>query len=523
MGKIAAIKTKNRSHNAGGVMPNTHQTAASLAVAFEKFTKSNMLSHDSHRALLLFLYLWLTDQLDNITSLKDIPDLLRVSTSDKCEAHCLRNFKDGNISWTEYAQPYHTQQGILYLWQPLPTALQVLFQPLVSSLSYQTPMLNQQEKKRFYSELQKRWKTPLLLRRCHRNKRDLFFRYFPYCIQVDAGLSSLAKMVLLGPERLHHRNATAYQAEETDRLRKKIFLAQNRYLERIIIAIKQLDISKHFTACILEQSKNLSEPTINIANYLKKNGIITVYQLNTQNGSKQYEAIPSMRIGSQRSLAEHDVVAFFNALHDKVEAHNFAKNMTLEQHRLYYNLRTIQLAFLFITLTGVRPTHAITIERRRCFAGEKVCVFDKGQWRPVILCSYLKTQISEYQQLQKALTMQFPHHQPNQAMWYLIDEQGEQQLLTARILRTKMYSLWPGVVPYQLRHFFAQCALTSLPPNHLATQQIDRLMGHSNLGEHLGSDDQFPLSLMPLHHYLEHLVKRLGLLTLRRQGVVVDE
>ena len=520
MGKIAALKEKNKKHNAGGVMPNSHQTAASLAVAFEKFTKSSMLSHDSHRTLLLFIYLWLTDQLDNITSLKDIPDLRRVSATDKCEAHCLRNFKDGNISWTEYAQPYHTQQGTFYLWQPLPTALQVLFQAFVSSLSYQAPMLNQQEKERFYSELQKRWKPPQLLRRCHRNKRDVFFRYFSYCIQVDAGLSSLAKMVLLGPNRLHHKSATAYQVEETDRLRKKIFLAQNRYLERIIIAINQLKLSKHFIAHILGQPKNLSEPRIHIANYLKNNGIITVYQLNTQNGSKQYEAIPSMCIGSQRSLLEHDVVVFFKALHDKVEADNIAKNMTLEQHRLYYNWRTIQLAFLFITLAGVRPTHAITIERRRCFAGEKVCVFDKGQWRPVILCSYLKTQITEYVQLQKMITMQFPHHRINQAMWYLIDDQGEQQLLTARFLRTKMHSLWPGVVPYQLRHFFAQCALTSLPPHHLATQQIDRLMGHSNLGEHLGSDNQFPLTLVPLQNYLEHLVARLGLLQLQRRGVL---
>ena len=520
MGKIAAIQAKNRSQNAGGVMPDVHQTAVSLAVAFKKLNKSKMLSHNSHRSLLLFLYLWLTDQLDNITSIADIPDLLRVSTATKCKAHCLRNFKDGNTSWTEYAQPYHTQQGTLYLWQPLPTALQPFFQPIVSSLSYQTSILNNREKKQFYEKLQKRWKTPLLLRSYHRNKRDVFFRYFSYCIQVDSGLSSLAKMALLGPERLHHKNATAYQVEQTDRLRKKIFLAQNRYFERVIATIKVLGLNEHFIYTVLGQPKNLSEPPIKAASYLKKSGIITVYQLNTQNGSKQYEAIPSVLIGSQRSLAEHDVVSFFKGLNDEVEQHYLAKNMTLEQHRLYYNWRTIQLAFLFIALTGVRPTHAITIERRRCFAGEQVCVNDKGRWRSVILCSYLKTQISEYLQLQKTLTMQFPHHQPNQAMWYLIDEQGEQQLLTAHYLRLTMHSLWPGVVPYQLRHFFAQCALTSLPPHHLAIQQIDRLMGHSNLGEHLGSDDQFPLTLVPLQNYLERLVERLGLLKLQRLGVV---
>ena len=519
MGKTADIQEKNIRKNAGGVMPNAHQTAVSLAVAFKKLTKSSMIYQDSHRLLLLFIYLWLTNQLDEITCFEDIPDLHRVSGASECEAHCLRNFKEGNASWTEYAQPYHTKQGTLYLWQPLPTLLQPLFQFMVSSLSYQVPLLKKREKKRFYEELQKRWKTPHLLHRYHRNKRDVFFRYFSYCTLVDPQLSSLAKMVLLGQDKLSHRNATAYQAEQTDRLRKKIFLAQNRYLERVVNSIKLLGLTECFTYTLMGQIKNFSASLIQIPNYLNKNGFITAYQLNIKNGSKQYEAIPSQLIGSKRSLAEQDVASFFQTLHDRVEQEYLGKNMTLNQHLIYYKWRTTQLAFLFVALTGVRPTHAITIERRRCFAGEQACVFDKGRWRPVMLCTYLKVEINKYLELQRTLTMQFPHHQKNPIMWYFINKEGNQECLTARNLRLTMQSLWPGVVPYQLRHFFAQCALTSLPPHLLPTQQIDRLMGHSNLGEHLGSDEQFPLSFVPLQKYLEHLVERLGLHKQQRQGV----
>ena len=47
-------------------------------------------------------------------------------------------------------------------------------------------------------------------------------------------------------------------------------------------------------------------------------------------------------------------------------------------------------------------------------------------------------QIAQYQSLQKALTVHFPHHQPSQAMWYLINEDGDQQLLNASQLRSTM-------------------------------------------------------------------------------------
>ena len=514
MSKEKEFQKKNRQKTAGGVMPSASDTAVSLAITFKKLTKSTLVKKESHCTLLLFIHLWLTGQLDDIDHLDDIPDLKRVSTSNPCEAHCLRSYKDGNTSWVEYAQAYNTKSGVFYLWQPMPTILLPFFQTAISTLSYHTALLNKAEKARFFALLQARWKTPLSLKGHRRNRRNVFFRYFFHCTHLDPALSSLAKMVLTHPDKMHHQNVIAYQVEQSDRLRKKIFLAQNRYLDRIMRAINELNLSDHFIYLVGGQRKNLTETKVPVADYLAKNGFITAFHLVNQNNTKQYEAIPPLFIGCQRSVAEDEVVQFFIRLHNQVEQVNFSKKMTIEQHREYYNGRTYQLAFQFMVLTGVRPTHAITIERRRCFGAEHVCVRDKGKWRQITLCAYLIEQIAQYQSLQKALTVHFPHHQPRQAMWYLINEDGDQQLLNASQLRSTMKALWPGVVPYQLRHFFAQCALTSPPPHHLATQQIDRLMGHANFGEHLGSHDYFPLTTIPLENYLNTLPKRLGLLQL---------
>ena len=59
------------------------------------------------------------------------------------------------------------------------------------------------------------------------------------------------------------------------------------------------------------------------------------------------------------------------------------------------------------------------------------------------------------------------------------------------------------VVPYQLRHSFAQHALMATQPR-LTTQQVDVLMGHSELGEHLGSAYAFQAYNQTLIEHLNH-------------------
>ena len=49
----------------------------------------------------------------------------------------------------------------------------------------------------------------------------------------------------------------------------------------------------------------------------------------------------------------------------------------------------------------------------------------------------------------------------------------------------------------------------------LFDNDIDRLMGHENLGERLGSDTLFPARLAVMKHFLNTLPKRLGLEVLK--------
>ena len=96
-------------------------------------------------------------------------------------------------------------------------------------------------------------------------------------------------------------------------------------------------------------------------------------------------------------------------------------------------------------------------------------------------------------------------------LWYEIDINGAPEALTSRKLRLFMHQLWPNVVPYQLRHFFCYCANSHTASEKLFDQDIDRLMGHEKLGEHLGSDFISPANFSALKAYLNTLPKRLML------------
>lgn len=96
-------------------------------------------------------------------------------------------------------------------------------------------------------------------------------------------------------------------------------------------------------------------------------------------------------------------------------------------------------------------------------------------------------------------------------LWFGLDEHGKEFLFTHKLLRQFMQIGWPGKVPYQLRHFFAQCAVNANPIYGIQDQDVDRLMGHSAFGEHLGSDNIFAPTQHRLIKYLNHLPRRLGL------------
>lgn len=93
MSKAEHIKQKNRSKNAGGVYPDAMKNMVALNLIFGR-QKNNKL-------LIVWLYLWLTQQLNDIQEMADIPDLFRVKGSDDCQKDAFRLFNDGSISWVE--------------------------------------------------------------------------------------------------------------------------------------------------------------------------------------------------------------------------------------------------------------------------------------------------------------------------------------------------------------------------------------------------------------------------------------
>jgi len=517
MGISSSDQNRNRKIAAGGVMPCPIKTAITLAVAFTRFTKTADKKKGTDRFILLYLYIWLTGQKEDIHCAGDVPDIKRVSQAQDCAPHCFRIYKEKDDKTVEYAQKYSMKDGsAIYVWQPLPDAFQGLFLHAIANLSYDTPLLNKKAKKIFYLRLSKKWKTSRHLAPFPRVRKDKFSLYFIHCIQLDPELSTIAKMVMIGANRLQHKPALFYQTEEVDRLRKKILLAHNRYLTRVINAIKQLEdkapkLEQNFSCYVNNLKKSLITPAERQANYLQRIDKITVFQLFHGNGTQTFKAIPSLIIGSKRGLPIDGVIRFFERINDEIAHYLAIDNMTKEQLREFYNLRTYEIAFQHLALTGARPTHNITFEKANYYPGSDVLIKDKGKERIIILSEYFHTYLTHYHALQKKMLTLFPSEQECKLMWYLLDNKGQQQPLTHKDLRIKLNELWKGTSPYQFRHFFAQSALKSTVPHHLSIQQIDRLMGHSNAGEHLGSDHQFPITRIPVENYLNSLPKQLNL------------
>lgn len=510
MGKQSAMQAYQRGKNAGGVAPDPYATLITLAILFKRCRRRSLKSDFNMETysdveLLVVLYLWLTQQLATLTSADDIPDLNKISGSQPCQPHCLRNIKDGGVSWTEFALAYQHKGKTIHLWQPMPALFNALFQPFVSSKAYNSPWLSKKQKQTLFAKLQKKWKTPKRFKNLPRQRKDTFFHYFTTMTQVDPILSTLAKSVLLTAHQLHHQSAKAYQRENTDQLRFKIFKAHNLYLTRLTTAAREHDLSHELECKINGTTISLIQSSSQRPPYLTKIGMIPEFHIDTRNGNKQIVQTEPLLIGSARSLDTDDVSLFFkqlnaHVLHDKPE-----QKASLNALKIYYNLRTYQLALQFIVLTGTRPTHAITLEKHRHF-GSNATVKDKGRLRPIWLCDYLQRQIADYLSLQARLLSHLPTPIDCPVLWHLLDEHDQVELLNAKKLRRFMAKLWPGqpAVPYQLRHFFAQCALTSTQPQ-LATHHIDRLMGHSQFGEHLGSDHLFPTSLSRIRTHLNKL------------------
>ncbi|NVC92338.1 hypothetical protein FC650_01495 [Vibrio natriegens] len=492
----------NRQQNAGGRYPDALAHATTLAILLRRLAREDPNDRPAMTGVALFL--WLTQAWPDIHHPSDIPDLVKIAGSTPCRVHTLRTYKDGAFSWAEYAQGYHDGKTMQYLWQPFPTYLNVFFQPWISEQRYEAPLLSHKGKARLFHLMSKKWRTPAPLLDYPRVRKDVFHQYLIDCALVDNTLTAIPRAQLVSPNRRHHKHAESYQHSDSDRVRYKLFDAHNRYLSRLIRAARNTRLSPHFDVFIGHHAISLVAEHPKVAPYLTNSGRIAQTVLETSNGSHQNIRSPALPLGSRRHLDINAVIRFFDRLFTHVRALKPQPPASKKQWVAYYNAATYRLALLFILLTGTRPTHGISLLAHYYSGGDIGFVYDKGRLRQILICDHLQHEIQQYRALQSAVCAMWGSSPVLDELWFCFDEHGQPERLSSRALRQFMHQHWPGVVPYQLRHFFAQSAVNHVSSTRLLDQDIDRLMGHQALGEHLGSDMIFPETVEAMKRYLNH-------------------
>lgn len=501
MGKIAAMQKSNRNHNSGGVSPDLIAIVNTLCIAIERCKKQVSEQIDLDKLVCAFLLLWLNNKLTMITSVDDIPDIKRVSGNKECIENRVRIIRENNISWVEYALLYHTKLETSYHWQPVPELLNTFY--LTVFKKFYDNLLNKHEKNALLKIIIEPWKTPQAFKYKQRVSKNRFYSYIPTMVKQDPYLSLTSKSVLLPTEQLHHKSACAYQQERSDHICRHIFDFQNQQLLLIQQTLNKLEITLPY---LQRENKR--------PDYLCDNSRIPTFIREQTETTHSYRERHSALFGSSRALSRDDVRQFFAHLHQELKNIKGIKGkaLNIRSYREYYNFYTYVLAFEFLLLTGCRPTHAISIEIQRNYDFKQVMVKDKGRFRSLYLCDYLKKRIESYRTLQQALLTQLGLSQDFSYLWFLVDDNDHIVHLRAKSIRQFMQSHWPKntmkpknkVVPYCLRHTFAQTAASSMHPK-LTNQQIDLLMGHSNFGEHLGCAQRFPASRNIIENYLNQL------------------
>ncbi|WP_434143862.1 beta-propeller domain-containing protein [Photobacterium leiognathi] len=154
----------------------------------------------------------------------------------------------------------------------------------------------------------------------------------------------------------------------------------------------------------------------------------------------------------------------------------------------------------------------VRFSQDRAYIVTFLCISDKGKFRTLFICEYLKQRITHYQSIQHVLLNKLGITSTPSTLWFLIDENNEAKPLNAKLTNQFIQQYWPenAVTPaneidaYRFRHTVAQTALNHQDPP-LTSQQIDKLMGHSKLGEHYGNDQLLPTHKQTLLSFLNNL------------------
>ena len=519
MSKSTSIAKANRLSNAGGCYPDAHSYATTLAILLIKLAKLGMRSRPAITMVALFI--WLTEDWTKIKKASDIPDFRRVTCDADCTENTFRTYYDGTVSWAEYARPCRYKNHVIYLWQPIPTYLNPFFQQFISNYnSYGKPFLSYKAKESLFELMTTSWKTPRALALFPRVNKSELQQYFNRSAKADNTLGAIVRIQLIEPNQAHHASAMYYQRLNSDYIRYRIFEAHNRYLSRLIQAARNNKLNSFFEVYLKSFFFFFINESIKKARYLSQSSAISQFRIeyirdkDGNDVTTSTHITPSISVGSVRSLEDNDVSYFFTKLHTLTlvaKQNASVKRATKAALRDYYNKATYRIALLFIVLTGARPTHAISILSIYYSQTDVVFIKDKGCLRQLILSDYLQQEIKQYLLLKMAIRSQLSIHIELDELWYTCNEANTPVRLSSSSLRLFMHQLWPDVVPYQLRHFFCYCANSHMFSDKLFDNDIDRLMGHENLGERLGSDMLSPKRFSALKTYLNTLPQRLGL------------
>ena len=532
LGYIANEKRKNRNKQSGAPYPEAKLSVTSLARIFKNLNRSQLPFKKREKFFFVFIYLWLTGELaslrkqDNSARISDysLPDLFRQQAYKACQKNAFRTVMYESTSWVEYAVAYPVEDRIVYLWQPVPSRLNPFFQRFISSRGYERPFLSSKEKGELKTMIEKRWKQHGLdeLEQSV-GRKDNLINYFNICIQNDNRLSALPRYVLTHQHhRVHHDHARYYQQESSDRIRAKIFRAHERYLERLMFEIRALNLKEKFTV----ERRTKDREGIELV-YLVDTTLIqkipkvfkahSIEQLHYHDGeSRPSSAQTPLLVGSRRNVDVVTLARFFRQLESDIHSHAILieEDNSLEALISYYNLCTYHLTLCFLICTGVRPTHHISIESRRYFPGKKASVYDKGHYREIFINEYLSEQIHQYQRLQQRIMSRLPaqvFQLEKDVLWYLIDDNQTAQTVSASLLEQFLEQRGATFVAYSIRHTFAQFALEYVTPSSLSNAQIDRLMGHANMGENIGNDHIFPLHRQQLVQHVNRIASNFNL------------
>jgi hypothetical protein len=467
------IEKSNRSNAAGVPFPLANEQMQKLRYWYQ--------SKLSNQQLMVLLLVWLKNDFDFVSKNKKFPQCYRLKSDQEAELNCLRIMRDGGISWVEYSIKVENDE---WVWMPIPRALKSFFWRVLQEFTYEKSILSVQEERGLYRFWMSKMSRPRVDRGVKIANKTAWANYIANYFNADSMLSSNSKEIYLS--QLHHRSATAYQNESMESVRYQLYNSINNSIKRLVLEADKWGVLTDFSRSI---NNHTIKPDCHEkeAKYLiENNGLISEINIIYKEHHHEISKVSNIQVGTKTAVDKVSVRHFFENL-NQLLCDSKSEALTKEKFIIYYNQVTYVFALQLIALTSMRPTHQIS-PLLAALSDDRFCIKDKGQSRNVLLSHFLQEQIVRYQKIQSRLVGVCLFSKPSPNLLFLVDEHYQPIQLTAKKLRLFMNEYWTGHVPYQLRKAHSKMLMELKFPNHL----IDRVMGHSRLGEHDGAMTVFP-------------------------------